>query len=99
MLVLENVGHFRSHNTSNHIVITHLIASFMQNEGLSHLVVEEKLEVLGSMIIDNEDPICYSYLTKGNLVMIRIKHFCSSGAYRWDTSHYTIFTSILINAN
>ena len=96
MLVTENVGNFWSHDPSFHRIITQLIASIVQNEGLTNLVVEEKLEVLGSPIIDYEDPICYSYLTKGNLVVIRIKHFCSSGAYRWDASHYTIFTSILI---
>ena len=68
MLVTENVGNFRSHDTSYQRIITHLIASIMQNEGLTHLVVEEKLEVLGSSIIDNKDPISDSYFTKGNLV-------------------------------
>ena len=82
MLVTENVGNFRSHDTSYQRIITHLIASIVQNEGLTHLVVEEKLEVLGSPIIDNEDPISDSYFTKGNLVYIRIMHFCSGRAYR-----------------
>ena len=82
MLVTENVGDFRSHENSFLRIITQLIASIVQNEGLTHLVVEEKLEVLGNTIINNKDAISDSYFTKGNLLRIRIKHFCSSRSYR-----------------
>ena len=95
------MGHFWSQDTRYHKITTHLVASivaFVQNEGLTNLVVEQKLEVLRSTIIDNEDPIGHSYFTKANLVRIRIVHFCSgSVTYRSELSHQTIYFHFKLN--